>query len=207
MLPRRFVPAAALAHTNIRIYAPNGTKIPVMVAVTIQFEVEGVPVNCEFLVSNAIDEPMLGIDWLVRNNCTWDFVRGVLLIAGKEVPLVARPCRPVVRRVYVIDRVVVPPRSQVNVPVRLAWVAFKRGVNNTEWVLETKHTPLGVVVARSLLAARIRRLSLAVARVARSQTRLFKMAGMETRPLVEPATSPRHRWYGPATSPAILCHI
>lgn len=59
MLPRRFVPAAALAHTNIRIYAPNGTKIPVMVAVTIQFEVEGVPVNCEFMVSNAIDETIV----------------------------------------------------------------------------------------------------------------------------------------------------
>ena len=42
-----------------------------------------------------------------------------------------------------MDRVVVPPRSQLNVPVRLSWVAFERGV--------TKHTSPGEVLPRSLL--------------------------------------------------------
>jgi len=84
---------------------------------------------------------MLGIDWLERNNCTWDFVHGTLAISGVEVPLVGRPKRPVVRRAYVIEDVMVPPRTEVNIPVRLTWTAFERGVNNTEWVMETKHTP------------------------------------------------------------------
>ena len=121
-----------------------------MGAVTIEFEVAGVPVDCRFLVSDAVDA-MLGIDWLERNNCTWDFVRGTLLISGKEVPLVGRPRRPVVRRVYIMGDVLVLPRTQVDVPVRLAWTAFERRDNNTEWVMETKHTPQGVIVARSLL--------------------------------------------------------
>ena len=94
---------------------------------------------------------MLGIDWLEQNDCTWDFVRGTLVISSKEVPLVSRPRRPVVRRVYMMDDVLVPPRAQVDVPVRLAWTAFERGVNNTEWMMESKHTPQGVIVARSLL--------------------------------------------------------
>jgi len=64
MLPRQFVPITPLAPTSIRMYAANGTKIPVMGAVTISFEVAGVEVNCRFLVSDAIDEPLLGIDWL-----------------------------------------------------------------------------------------------------------------------------------------------
>ena len=94
---------------------------------------------------------MLGIDWLEQNDCTWDFVRGTLVISSKEVPLVSRPRRPVVRRVYMMDDVLVPPRAQFDVPVRLAWTAFERGVNNTEWMMERKHTPQGVIVARSLL--------------------------------------------------------
>ena len=151
MLPRWYVPTSPLAPTNVRIYAANGTKIPVMGAVTIEFEVAGVPVDCRFLVSDAVDEPMLGMDWLERNNCNWDFVRGTLLISDKEVPPVGRPRRPVVKRVYVMGDVLVPPRTQVDVPVRLAWTAFERGVNNTEWVMEAKHTPQGVIVARSLL--------------------------------------------------------
>ena len=78
MLPRRFVPTAPLEPTDIRVYAANGTRIPVMGALTIGFEVASIPVNCKFLVSDAVDEPMLGIDWLERNNCTWDFVHGTL---------------------------------------------------------------------------------------------------------------------------------
>ena len=151
MLPRRFVPTTPLEPTGTRVFAVNGTRIPVMGAVTIRFDVAGVPVQCRFLVSNAVDEPLLGIDWLEGNNCTWDFVHGKLLIAGQEVPLVGRPRRSVVRRAYVMEDVVIPTRSQVNVPVRLTWTVFEKGANDTEWVMDPKHTPQGVIVARSLL--------------------------------------------------------
>jgi len=73
MLPRRFVPTTPLEPTKVRVFVANGTKIPVMRAVTINFAVADIPVTCRFLVSDAVDEPMLGIDWLERNNCTWDF--------------------------------------------------------------------------------------------------------------------------------------
>jgi len=56
-----------------------------MGSVNLRFEVAGVPVCCNFLVSDAVDEPMLGIDWLEENNCHWDFVQGKLNIAGREV--------------------------------------------------------------------------------------------------------------------------
>jgi len=40
---------------------------------------------------------------------------------------------------------------QVSVPVRLAWTTCERGANKSEWVLDTKQSSQGVVVARSLL--------------------------------------------------------
>jgi len=151
MLPRRFVPHTPLSPTDIKVYAANGSRIPVMGTVMVRFEVAGVPVHNRFLVSDAVDEPMLGIDWLQANNCAWDFVRGTIKIAGKEVALVNRPRRPAVRRVYVGENAVVPPRTQVNVPVRLAWTSYEREDNDTEWVLDPRQTCQNVLVARSLL--------------------------------------------------------
>jgi len=108
MLPHRLVPNTPLASTDIHIYAANGTPIPVMGSVNLCFEVAGVPVCCNFLVSDAVDESMLGIDWLEENNCHWDFVQGKLNIAGRKVSLVGRLHRPFVRRVYVQEDVLVP---------------------------------------------------------------------------------------------------
>ena len=151
MLPRRFVPTTPVEPTKVRIFAANGTKIPVMGAVTINFAVADIPVSCRFLVSDAVDEPMLGIDWLERNNCAWDFTRRSLTISGREVPLVGPPRRPTIRRVYVMEDVVVPPLAQVEVPVRLAWTTYEKGANDTEWLMDTKYASPGVIVARSLL--------------------------------------------------------
>ena len=82
MLPRRLVPNTPLATTTVRVYAANGTRIPVMGTVTLRFELAALPVHCRFLVSDAVDEPMLRIDWLTANDCHWDFVRGTIKIGG-----------------------------------------------------------------------------------------------------------------------------
>jgi len=60
MLAHRLVPNAPLSNTKTRVYAANGTLIPIMGMVTLRFEVADVPVHCKFLVSAAVDEPILG---------------------------------------------------------------------------------------------------------------------------------------------------
>ena len=60
MLPRRFVPHTPLSFTDVKVYAANGTTIPVLGTVTVNFEVAGVPVYCRFLVSDAVDEVSTG---------------------------------------------------------------------------------------------------------------------------------------------------
>ena len=46
----------------------------------------------------------------------------------------------------------VSPLTQLTVPVRLAWTHYEKGVNITEWILDTKQLYQGEVVARSLLS-------------------------------------------------------
>jgi hypothetical protein len=89
MLPRRYVPHAQLTPTEIKVFAANGTNIPVLGTVGVCLEAAGLSVQARFLVSDTVDEPMLGIDWLVANGCSWDFVNGIVTIGGREIRLSA----------------------------------------------------------------------------------------------------------------------
>ena len=153
MLPRRYVPNTDLKPTDISMYAANGTNIPVVGSVCISFEAGGIPVSTTFLVSEAVDEPMLGLDWLTENQCTWNYAKGILSIGGVDVQLQAGPRRAAVRRVYVAEEVTVPAGMVVDVPVALAWTSYESGVNSTEWVLEPKQIAPGLILARCMLPA------------------------------------------------------
>ena len=85
------------------MYAANGTSIPVLGSVRISFTVCGIPVSTTFLVSEAVDEPMLGLDWLTENHCIWNYGEGILLIGEASIQLQTRPRRAAVRRVYVAE--------------------------------------------------------------------------------------------------------
>ena len=87
-----------------------------MGTVTLRFLVDGVLVYCNFLVSDAVDEPMLGIYWKQENNCHWDFVRCTIIER---------------RSLWLQENVLVPPLTQLDVPVWLAWTTNKRGANKT----------------------------------------------------------------------------
>jgi len=153
MLPRRYVQNADLNPTDIKMYAANGTNIPVMGSVRISFEVSGIPVSTTFLVSEAVDEPQLGLDWLIENQCIWNYGKGILCIGEASIQLHTRPRKAAVRRVYVAEEITVPAGMVEDIPVALAWTSYERGVNNTEWVLEPKQVAPGLVLARCILPA------------------------------------------------------
>ena len=145
MQPRRYVQSADLNTTNIKMYAANGTNIPVMGSVRILFTVGGIPVSATFLVSEAVDEPMPALDWLTENQCIWNYGEGILRICEASSQLQTGPRRAAVRRVYVAEEITIPVKMLGDVPVALAWTSYEWGVNNTEWVLEAKQVALACV--------------------------------------------------------------
>ena len=59
---------------------------------------------------------MLGIDWLIENGASWDFVRGEVCIEGVKHRLAAGRTRGNwCRRVMLADDVTIPPHSQLDV--------------------------------------------------------------------------------------------
>lgn len=80
MLPRRLIPNTPLQPVDISVYAANGIKIPILGSVRLQFKVEGMSLEAELLVSDAVEEMMLGIDWLTKYGCHWKFDDRVIII-------------------------------------------------------------------------------------------------------------------------------
>jgi len=113
-IARKYVAKAKLSPTSEKLYAVNGTEIPVSGLLEISFRVGGVATRSEFLVSEHIDEMMLGVDWLTADGCCWRFDRRTLTIGGREVNLFSRPARFTIRRIYVVEDTVVQPKARVS---------------------------------------------------------------------------------------------
>ena len=125
VIPLPFIPRAKLRQTSLRLFAANGTEIKVLGAVRFNFRVKGMPLHADLVVSDEIDEFILGFDWLKQNKCRWMFDQAVLEINGTPIPLKTRPSRACVRRVYVKETVVLPNETQVNVPVRMPITSWR----------------------------------------------------------------------------------
>ena len=110
------------------------------------------PLEAELLVSDAVDEVMLGIDWLTEPICHWKFAEWAIVIAGRQIALQSRPSRALIRRIYVEEPVILSPRSITDIPVRMTWNSFRAPA--TEWLLEPRQFGTGVYVARTMLPER-----------------------------------------------------
>ena len=70
----------------------------------------------KILVTPDVREPMLSFAWLSEIQVCWDFTRNALYMHGRFIPLRRKKSPQACRRVYLCQDVVVPPRTQVNVP-------------------------------------------------------------------------------------------
>ena len=92
---------------------------------TLAFTIQGAPFKANLLVTDCVDELMLGFDWLCENRCHWLFDQSILIVHGKYVSLKSRPSHAMVRRVYVHEDTLVPPGVETNVPVDLTWSSLR----------------------------------------------------------------------------------
>jgi predicted aspartyl protease len=58
-----------LEETNLKLYAANGTDIPLLETVKIPIVIEGYSTMAKVVVSDVVDELILGVDWLTTQGC------------------------------------------------------------------------------------------------------------------------------------------
>ncbi len=151
MIPQKLVREATLIPVDdVEVKAANGTSIEILGSMRVAFEIQGHPFSANLLVSEDISEFMLGFDWLKLNEAEWNFARKTLTVRGLEIPLKTRKSRASVRRVYVRERIVIPPNTEQNVPVKLVNSSFR--TPTSEWLVDPCTLVEKVFVARVLLS-------------------------------------------------------
>jgi len=153
LIPPSLIGDRPLQPSPQKLYAANYSPIHVRGTVELPVTIAGCNSVVKMLVTPDVREPMLSFAWLSENKVCWDFTRNALFMHGRLIPLQKKKCPQACRRVYLCDDVVVPPRSQVNVPARstLDVVTVSRGDN---WLLEAKQIHPGVLAASTLLPDR-----------------------------------------------------
>jgi len=119
----RFVAHAELELAEIELFAANGSKLPVLGRTNVTLEIQGLKLPTTFLVSQDVDEILLGINFLVANDVDWQFANRQVKAGGVMVPLLQRPVPGRIRRVYAAESVIVSPSSEIILPVSLAQVS------------------------------------------------------------------------------------
>jgi len=132
------------------MYLPaNGSTIPIEGCIDLKFSMKGQKLHAIILVFEPPSRVHVGIDWLSEKNVNWKFVESKLKLNGQIVHLTRRPSRIGVRRICVREKIVIPPDTAANVPVKLLSSSFRR--RDADWLVNTKALTDTVFVARVVL--------------------------------------------------------
>ena len=132
-----------------RLWAANGSEIEIAGRVVAPFHLGGHCFEVYALILPEVEEVMIGVDWLVRHKCLWDFGTGNLYIDGRPVVVLSRKQSLRCRRVYTCGDVVVPPRREVDVTARSTLLTPV--LVGPECIVDSQQMQPGLYVGRTLM--------------------------------------------------------
>jgi len=182
IISRNVVPNAKLTRTRYSLTVANKASLPILGETNLHFEVDGNRFEANVSVSPAIDDFLLGSDWLEANGAKWDFATGTLHFGDRVIRAYHRTLGKTCRQITVLEDFIVPARHEANVPVMMADWDIPHLTNN--WVIETKQLGSRVMTARTLVDRRQERL---VARVCNYSDQPFELKAEYCLARAEPA--------------------
>jgi len=163
LIPVGMVKGCRILPTNQKISAANGTDIPLLGYTTVPAKIGKQRIEVMDFVTEHIDVPYLGIDFLTDCDAKWDFIKKEVTIAGVSHPLLSRGSSQAwLRRIVLSDDVTIPPMSQMNVGTKFIFGSLsserqlhdQRGDDMDVWATDAHEVVRGVLVARTLLPDR-----------------------------------------------------
>jgi hypothetical protein len=135
--------------TEFKMYAANGTAIPLIGQSVVKLQVGTQEMEVLVLVTDVMNEFILGSDWLVANKCCWNFGASQLLVNGRILPLFKKPAVHKCSRIYVGETVTVHALEHSAVPARVVGATWRAGLSAL--VTEPRMVQEGVLSGRALL--------------------------------------------------------
>jgi len=138
---------------------------------TINFSIQGKPVQTDLLVADDVDEFMIVFDWLTAQKARWNFNAKTLTLHGHTVPLCTSPSRVGICRVYVKERVEIPANTEQNVPIKLVRSTWGTTASS-DWVVHPKQIDENVFTARVLIPGETQHAAVRVVNLAENSINL-----------------------------------
>jgi len=158
IIPANYVDKHRIEHTETKLLAANGTRIPLLGSTTVNAFIGRTPIRISGLVSEHVSEVMLGFDWLQTQQAQWNFIEHSIVINGQEFKLCEkRSDRSWCRRVTIDTDVVIPPESQLDVSTKTVFnsVHTRKESQCTTWSTEPVEVKEGLLVASTILPNRV----------------------------------------------------
>src|SRR5271165_6302196 len=146
----RVLPGLQIRPTKCTLFAANGASIPLLGEADISVVAGTHHSKLTVLVTDALSELILSIDWLEENRCIWCFHRCVISVGGQLLSLQVRTRPATVNRLYVGDTIIIPPRQVQIVPTDVVWTDWN--TQRVDFVTEPREISAGLLAARTLIA-------------------------------------------------------
>jgi len=136
VISRNVVPGAKLTRSRYSLTVADKASLPILGDMNLHFKVDGNRFEANVSVSPAIDDFLLGSDWLEANGAKWDLATGTLHFGDRVIRAYRRTLGKMCRQVTVSEDFIVPARHEANVPARMTDRDIPHP--NDNWVIETK---------------------------------------------------------------------
>ena len=123
----------------------------------------GHTVTATVVVSEEVDDLILGIYWLRRHRCRWSFAQNLIEIDGIVVRLISRPRQNMLRRIYAVDSTIIHAGHTTHVSVTMALSTLRQ--TSGDWAVEPRSLGTGILAARTLMRDEGRRSAIQVMNV------------------------------------------
>lgn len=147
ILPAKYV-NGHMRPCRTKLSAVNGSEISVVGEKRVEFQADGVNFYADFVISEQVDEILIGSDWLEQNRCVWDFENLTIRVNGKALQLKRRATSTCTRRVLAAERIKLEPKAFTPVPVRLAHIGRRTVQSN--FLIEPKFVGQGAILSRGV---------------------------------------------------------
>jgi len=119
VISRNVVPTAKLTRSRYSLAVADKADLPILGDTNLHFEVDGNRFEASVSVSSAIDDFLLGSDWLEANEAKWDFATRTLQLGDRTICAYRRTLGKMCRQITVAEDIIVPARHEANVPIKI----------------------------------------------------------------------------------------
>ena len=126
LLPKQLADMSQLNRSSRTLRAANGTLINIVGEWETLVTIGPVTATLKFIVSDQIDELLIGIDWMRDNSCVLSFADLTLELQGYLFPLVKKSKSGLCNRVILEEGVVLPARSEAMVSGKLVYADLRK---------------------------------------------------------------------------------